>query len=876
MNSSEIREKFLQYFEAQKHKRVASSSLVPSNDPTLFFTNAGMVQFKDLFLGNEKRDYKRATSSQKCMRVSGKHNDLENVGRTPRHHTFFEMLGNFSFGDYFKKDSIAYGWEFLINKMGLPKENLYITIFEDDDEAEKLWKKHVDKDRIFRMGEKDNFWSMGDVGPCGPCSEIHFDREPTGNVTLEDFETDRFMEIWNLVFMQFDRGTDGKLEKLAKPSIDTGMGLERLATLLQRVHGNYETDLFAPVINQVEKICGIKYGSNYSIDAASDVSMRVIADHIRAMTFLIGDGVQPSNEGRGYVLRRIIRRAARHGKLLKIDKPFFVPLVHMIIDMMGPTYPEIVQHQKFIEQVISNEEERFNETLEKGLELLEKSFKALEKKGSNVLSGDQVFKLYDTFGFPKDLTEDIATEAGFAIDNKGFDECMSKQRERARSAWKGSGEESVSGVYKELNKKGVKTEFVGYDQLSVESQIVAMVKGGKEVDAVSSGDEFSFITSVTPFYGESGGQVGDTGMALATNVEIEIQNTLKPIEGLIVHYGILNKGSLKKGDTVTLAIDIDRRFHIKRNHTATHILHKALRQVLGEHVKQSGSMVDENRFRFDFSHFQAVTKDELRQIEADANAAIRKNLPVQTEVLKYQEAQAKGALAFFGDKYGDEVRVVTVNDYSCELCGGTHVAAIGEIGIVKIVNEYSVAAGIRRIEAVAGEGVEKYINESDSSQDAIASLLKVSKSEIADKVSKLLDENRRLQKELKSTREKMLTGGSSQAEDEIEAIGDIKLLAKNMKGVSPKELRSLADTFKSKIKSGVVMVVTEEDSKTSLVISVTKDLVAKLNAGNLMKEVVKSIGGTGGGRPDMAQGGAGTTGEYEKLKSVLMKAIEGK
>lgn len=841
MKASELRESFLKYFEKNKHKRVASSSLVPANDPTLFFTNAGMVQFKNVFLGDEKRDYKRATTSQKCMRVSGKHNDLENVGHTPRHHTFFEMLGNFSFGDYFKKDAIAYGWEYLTKEVGLEKDRLYITIFETDDEAEKLWKKHVSADRIYRLGEKDNFWAMGETGPCGPCSEIHYDMNPSGPVKAEDFENDRFMEVWNLVFMQFNRSSDGRMVTLAKPSIDTGMGLERLAAVVEGVHGNYETDLFLPIIRDLEKICGRKYTSKYTIDAGNDVSMRVVADHIRAMVFLIGDGVQPSNEGRGYVLRRIIRRAARHGKLLKIDKPFFVPLAHIVIDLMGASYPELIQHKSFIEKVVANEEERFGETLEKGLDILDSKFRGLKERGADMLPGKDVFTLYDTYGFPKDLTEDIASDAGFKIDESGFEKFMNEQRERARSAWKGSGEEAVADIYKDLNKKGVETHFVGYDKLSSDSKIIAIIKDGREVDSAQKGDDVSFIVDVTPFYGESGGQVGDIGMAVNEEIEVSIDDATRPLPSMIAHHGRVEKGEVKKGDQLALAVDAERRKDTMRNHTATHILHRALREILGEHVKQSGSYVAPDRLRFDFSHFQGLTPEELEEVETDANRIIRENMEVKIEELPYKEAIDRGAIAFFGDKYGDTVRTITVGDYSCELCGGTHVGRTGDIGMVKIVSETSVAAGIRRLEAVTGKGVEKYFKDLEK--------------EYQQRTEKLTTEKKKLQKEIEKLRTQLFSGKSADVEDKIEVVEGVNVLAKAVEGAAPKEQRSLAESMKSKFGSGVFIVSSTTGSKTSICAMVSKDVLSKISANDVIKEIVEPHGGTGGGRSDMAQGG---------------------
>ncbi len=858
MKSSELREKFLKYFEEKGHKRLASSSLVPANDPTLFFVNAGMVQFKDTFLGTEKRDYKRATTSQKCMRVSGKHNDLEQVGLTPRHHTFFEMLGNFSFGDYFKKDAIAYGWEFLTKVIGIPKDRLYITVFDDDDEAEKLWLAHVSKDRIFRMGEKDNFWSMGDTGPCGPCSEIHYDKAPTGSVTKKDLESDRFMEIWNLVFMQFDRDGKGGMKPLAKPSIDTGMGLERLAAVVEGTPGNYETDLFMPIISKIEEITGKKYGRSYDHSSKSDFSIRVIADHIRAAVFLVGDGVQPSNEGRGYVLRRIIRRAIRHGKLLGKEGHFFSPIAHVVIDEMGVAYPELIQHRAFIEKVISHEEERFIQTLDNGLAMLDDAFAKLKKDGKKTIPGDIVFKLYDTYGFPKDLTADIASEHSMKLDDEGFEKLMTGQREKARAAWKGSGEEKVESVYKELQQKGIKSKFVGYEKETCEAKVIAVIPSGKNV---------KFVTDETPFYGESGGQVGDTGVAVADGLEITITNTTKPIAGIFVHEGVLESGELKVGQKITLAVDSERRADIKRNHTATHLLHKALRETLGEHVKQAGSYVGPERMRFDFSHFQALTAEEAAEVEGSVNDAIRKNFAVSVNEMGHDEAVKKGALAFFGEKYGSVVRLVEVEGFSMELCGGTHVSRTGDIGMMKILSESSVAAGVRRIEAVTGAGVETYINDMEKQICAITGELKVGMAEAPARVKKLNERIKQLEKQLEKGAK------STNADIKIDEVNGVKFIAAKVEAPSVPALRELSDQYKQKIGTGIVVLAAIIDEKISLTVCVTSDLTSKYNAGNIMKELSKITGGTGGGRPDMAQGGGGDLAKLDDLLASLKTFI---
>lgn len=869
MKSSDIREKFLKYFEDNGHKRLASSSLVPSNDPTLFFTNAGMVQFKDVFLGLDKRPYKRATTSQKCMRVSGKHNDLEQVGVTPRHHTFFEMLGNFSFGDYFKKEAIAYGWEFLTKTVGIPKDRLYVTIFDDDDDAEKLWIPHVAKDRIFRLGEKDNFWAMGETGPCGPCSEIHFDRAPGKKVAKKDISSDRFMEIWNLVFMQFERGANGKTTPLAKPSIDTGMGLERLTAVLQGVEGNYETDLFMPIIKKIEDITGKKYQKSYG-QANHDFSVRVIADHIRSSVFLIADGVQPSNEGRGYVLRRIIRRAIRHGKMLGQGKPFFAPIAHIVIDEMGGAYPELIQHRAFIEKVIAHEDERFYQTLSSGLGLLNEAFADLKKKKQAFVPGEIVFKLYDTYGFPKDLTVDISTEHGLTIDEKGFEELMQGQRDKARGAWKGSGEEKVEGVYKELAAKGIKSKFVGYEKETCEAKVIACITPSPSMEEGrgEGGHVIKFITDITPFYGESGGQMGDVGVAVADGAKITVTNTIKPLPDLIVHEGVVESGVLKEGMKLTLAVDSEHRAKIKRNHTATHLLHKALRSTLGEHVKQAGSYVGPCRLRFDFSHFQAMTDEELTAVESEVNGIIRKNIPVNVSELSYDDAVKRGALAFFGEKYGAKVRLVEAEGYSMELCGGTHVSSTGDIGMIKILSESSVASGVRRIEAITGEGVEKYINEMKSSLEDAAAELKSNVSEVPVRIKKLVERIKQLEKQAGAA-------PLSRADASIEEINGVKAIIAKVDVPDVNSLRGLADNYKQKVVSGVVVLGAVVNEKPSLIACVTKDLTSKFNAGDIIKKLAAIVGGTGGGRPDMAQGGGADASKLDAALSEARKMLQG-
>jgi alanyl-tRNA synthetase len=788
MKASELREAFLAYFAHNGHARVKSSPLVPQNDPTLFFTNAGMVQFKDVFTGLEKRAYTRACSSQKCMRVSGKHNDLENVGHTPRHHTFFEMLGNFSFGDYFKQDAIAFAWEFLTKKIGLKPARMYATVFEEDDEAERLWGKFLPKDRIFRLGEKDNFWAMGDAGPCGPCSEIIWDFG-SGPVAKEDLDSSRFMEIWNLVFMQFNRGADGKAAKLDAPSIDTGMGLERLAAVVQGVTSNWETDLFRPIIAAIAE--GAKAEPGKSPEA--DVAMRVIADHVRGSAFLIGDGVIPSNEGRGYVLRRILRRAIRYGKRLGHDAPFLTSLVGVVIEEMGAAYPELATHEHFIVKVIGAEEERFYATLDKGLELL---MAAAKEARGKVIPGEAAFKLYDTFGFPLDVTQLIAAEQGLSVDVDGFQALMGEQRERARAAWKGSGEEAVEGIYKEIAQAGIRSTFEGYSRESAEAEVLAIVSGGRRVKEAAEGSAVEFIANVTPFYGESGGQVGDTGVAVAEGVEVEITDAKRPVGDLIVHAGKVVRGKISEGQRLTLAIDVERRDRIRCNHTATHLLHRALREVLGEHVKQAGSLVAPEKFRFDFSHFQAMAPEELAEVERRVNTAIRKNYPVLTYELSYDEAVARGALAFFGEKYGERVRLIDIAGFSLELCGGTHVHATGDIGMFKIVSESSVAAGVRRIEAVTGMGVEQHLGELTEERHEIARLLRCQPAELVERARRMAEQISSIERELKAARSRAAGEGMEEVLSTARDAGGVKLLAARVDAPDRDTLGRLAERYR--------------------------------------------------------------------------------
>ncbi|MDY6853264.1 MAG: alanine--tRNA ligase [Thermodesulfobacteriota bacterium] len=859
MTGSEIRQCFLKYFEKRGHSIVKSSSLIPKNDPTLLFNNAGMVQFKRVFLGEEKLGYNRAVTSQKCVRAGGKHNDLENVGMTARHHTFFEMLGNFSFGDYFKEDAISMSWEFLTEELGLCKDRLWITVYEDDDDAHDLWQDRIGipEEKIVRMGEEDNFWSMGDTGPCGPCSEILIDqgadlgcKKPTCKVGCD---CDRFLELWNLVFMQFDRNAKGALTPLPQPSIDTGMGLERITAVVQGVKSNYETDLFMTLINFVAEISNGKYRNNEK----KDISLKVIADHSRAIAFLIGDGVLPSNEGRGYVLRRIMRRAARYGKILGIDRPFLYRVSDVVIDVMKEAYPEIADARNYIAKLIYNEEERFCHTLDKGLSILNEEIERLKGSGKIQIPGDLLFKLYDTYGFPADLVYDVAREQGATVDEKGFEEAMEEQRQRARESWKGSGEDDVLEIYRTLAKDKIKSSFSGYerDGFDILENVLTIIKAGREVECAFEGDCVEVVTGRTPFYGESGGQVGDTGTIEGGSLFLEIKDTLRPLPDLILHRGKIKKGSLKKGDRVTFHLNTDRRLKIAINHTTTHLLHSALREVLGDHVKQSGSLVAPERLRFDFTHFSQITDRELIRIEGLVNQRIRDNIDVNIETMDMKKAMESGAIALFGEKYSDEVRVVEVPGYSKELCGGTHVKRTGDIGLFKVINESGIAAGVRRIEALTGEDALEYINRQEDQLKEIGALLKTGKYELVDKVEKLILNKKNLEKEVDTLKSRLASRLSGDILDGVKDVSGIKVLAAKVNIDNPKGLRDFADKLKDRLGSGIILLAGQKDGNVLLVLVVTKDLIHRFNAGKIIKDVVKSVGGSGGGRADMAQAG---------------------
>lgn len=852
MKSNEIRKLFLEFFKRYDHKVIPSSPLIPRDDPTLLFTNAGMVQFKAVFVGEETRPYKRAVTIQKCLRAGGKHNDLESVGRTARHHTFFEMLGNFSFGDYFKREAIRWAWEFLTEWLRLPKDKLLISVYEKDDEAASLWKEESDvsEDRIFRLGEKDNFWQMGDTGPCGPCSEILIDQgsemgcgKPTCGVGCD---CDRFLEIWNLVFMQYNRDASGRIAPLPRPSIDTGMGLERLSAILQGKKNNFDSDLFSSIIKAIEDISGKRYGSGDGIDT----SIRVIADHIRAIAFVLSEGLMPSNEGRGYVLRRIIRRAGRHGFMLGIEGPFLYKLLDTVIDEMSGPYPELSDNHEMSRKVLMFEEERFAHTLSTGMEMLSRLIDELRSAGKKTLPGSELFKLYDTYGFPLDLVRDIAEDNGLTVDEDGFNREMEAQRRRARASW--VGEEAVSGVYKEILKRTGPTDFIGYEYMEGDAVVTALIRDGAGIDEAIEGEDIELILNRTPFYGEAGGQVGDTGRLKADGVRIDVIDT-KKIQGLIIHKCRIRKGTIKSGLTVKASVDADRRRAIMRNHTATHLLHTALRNVLGDHVKQSGSLVAPDRLRFDFTHFCAVSEDELIEIEDMVNEKILDDLPVTTTITTIDEALSSGVIALFGEKYGERVRVVRAGDFSAELCGGTHCRSTGEIGLFKIVSEGSVAAGLRRIEALTGMSAVEYTRRKGVELKRIANLLKVDEEKAYERVERLINEGRIKDKEIERLKGASIKKEINALLQDIVQVNNIKVLARRFDGLDMKSLRSLADTLKESIVSGVIVLGSILDSQVYYVATVTNDLTEVFNAGDILRAIT---GGKGGGRSDMAQGGS--------------------
>ena len=888
---NQVRRAFVDYFVKNGHEHVASSPLVPRNDPTLMFTSAGMVQFKNVFTGQEHRSYTRAATAQKCVRAGGKHNDLDNVGYTARHHTFFEMLGNFSFGDYFKAGAIPFAWNLVTKEFGLDPKRLLVTIYHDDEEAYGLWKKVTgfSDDKIIRIATSDNFWSAGDTGPCGPCSEIFFDHGPKipgGPPGSADADGDRFIEIWNLVFMQYDQKAPGERVPLPKPSIDTGMGLERISAVLQGTHDNYEIDLFKALIGASVAATGVP------AEGATRASHRVIADHLRASSFLIADGVLPSNEGRGYVLRRIMRRAMRHAHLLGAKDPLMFRLVPTLVQQMGEAYPELTRAQALIAETLKLEETRFRKTLAKGLGLLDEASAGL--KSGDSFAGDVAFKLYDTYGFPLDLTQDALKARGVSVDTKAYETAMEKQKAEARKAWKGSGEAATEGIWFEIRERVGASEFLGYDTESAEGEIRAIVKGGKEVKSLKAGEEGQIVLNQTPFYGESGGQVGDTGVIrTAGGAVFQVTDVQKKLGDVFVHVGTLEKGTLKAGEGVELVVDHARRTAIRANHSATHLLHEALRQVLGDHVAQKGSLVDPTRLRFDISHPKPIAPEEMAQVEALANAMVLQNAPVETRLMALEDAMQSGARALFGEKYGDEVRVVSMGDvltkdgkkankaWSVELCGGTHVVRTGDIGLVRVVGESASSAGVRRIEALTADGARAYLADQDARVRELASLLRTRPDDVVERVRGLMDERKALERDLANAKKQLALaggggagGGAAAAESAIRTIGKVQYMGRVVQGLNPKDLRGLIDDAKKQVGSGIVAIVgVTEDNKAGLAVGVTDDLKATYNAVDLVKIGAEVLGGKGGGgRPDMAQAG----GSDGSKAADALKAIEAK
>ena len=859
MNGNEIRSRFLQYFHDRGHTIVDSSSLVPHDDPTLLFTNAGMVQFKRVFMGEEQRDFVRAASSQRCVRAGGKHNDLENVGHTARHHTFFEMLGNFSFGDYFKKDAIAFAWEFLTKELGLDPKQLWVSVFREDDEAFELWQqiKDLPEGRIVRLGEADNFWAMGDTGPCGPCSEIHIDQGVEHGCGRPDCavgcDCDRFLELWNLVFMQFYRDENGTMTPLPRPSIDTGMGLERVAAVLQGKYNNFDSDLFSPIIEHIS----VRSGKNYNADPADDVAMRVIADHARATTFLVGDGVLPSNEGRGYVLRRIMRRAVRFGRTLGLNGPFFGGVCDLVTELMQDVYPSIKNSRQLLDKVTDHEESRFGETLDNGLAMLDGEIERLQAADRNtpVISGAFIFKLYDTYGFPVDIVRDVALEKGVALDEAGFTAAMDQQREQSRRSWKGRDVDHFSAGLIALLEQGRQSSFVGYDRQEAESVVEGILdEQGSLVDQAGPGQQVQLFCPETPFYAESGGQVGDRGRISWPGGSFTVQSTRAAADGLVLHAGAVDQGTLAIGQKVMLQVDEQRRA-TALNHTATHLLQAAMKQVLGDHVKQAGSLVRPDRLRFDCTHFSPVTPDEIRKIEQLVNREIRRNIPVTTAVLSREAAIADGATALFGEKYGDEVRVVSIEGFSKELCGGTHTRATGDIGLFTIVSESGIAAGVRRIEAVTGKAALDRLQDLVKKTDELCHILSGSLDDAADKVKGLLQRQKELEKEISALTASMAMSDLDALFAGAVEVDGIRVISGMVSLDSPKTLREVGDKVRDAMQSGIAVLGGEFGGKAALLALVSKDLTDRIKAGALVKEVAAIVGGKGGGRPDMAQAG---------------------
>lgn len=877
MTGNEIRARFLEYFERNGHTTVDSSSLVPQDDPTLLFTNAGMVQFKTVFMGEEKRDYLRAVTSQRCMRAGGKHNDLENVGYTARHHTFFEMLGNFSFGDYFKKEAIDFAWEFLTVELGLNPEQLWVSIFEDDDEAEELWEQieTLPKGRIVRFDEKDNFWAMGDTGPCGPCSEIHIDQGEAAGCGRPDCalgcDCDRFLELWNLVFMQFNRFQDGTMEPLPKPSIDTGMGLERVAAVLQGKFNNYDSDLFTPIISRLEELSGRTYGTQ----AADDTAMRVIADHVRATCFLVADGVLPSNEGRGYVLRRVLRRAIRFGRNLGLNGPFLHQACTAAVDSIINAYPHLSDTAELLEKVVTNEESRFGETLEHGLAMLDQEIASQEGKEHPLISGEFIFKLYDTFGFPVDIVRDISMERSIPFDDAGFQAAMELQRSKSRASRKDEGLQLREEGVKALIDSGLRSEFTGYGSRRESSQVIGLLnEDGLAVSEATSGQKVRILVERTPFYAESGGQVGDTGMVEWEGGRGEITDTSSEAEGIILHHATILEGSLANGAQVDLLVEDRPRSDTEANHSATHLLHAALREVLGDHVKQAGSLVSPERLRFDFTHFSALLPEELVEIESSINDRIRENRPVEVKIVDREEAFSEGAMALFGEKYGDSVRVVSIEPISKELCGGTHVEATGNIGILKIVSEGGIAAGVRRIEAVTGSKAVALMQDMARREEAIGGRLNATPAELVDKLDSLLDAQKKLEKQVAALSTQLASSGLDSIFATSVDINGVKVIAAEIELDSPKTLREVGDKVRDKMGSGIAVLGGSIKGKAALLVIVSKDLTDRFKAGELINKVAAVVGGKGGGRPDMAQAGGPLADKVAEAISMVPSIVE--
>ncbi len=876
MNHREIRQKFLEYFKDKGHEIIPSSSLVPRDDPTLLFTNAGMVQFKGLFLGKEKRGYTRAVTSQKCIRAGGKHNDLENVGFTGRHHTFFEMLGNFSFGDYFKIEAISWAWELLLEVYKVDPDRLYISVYKDDDEAYRIWEQEigVPSDRIVSLGENHNFWAMGDTGPCGPCSEILIDQGESLGCGRPDCapgcDCDRYLEIWNLVFTQYDRDPQGNLTPLPRPNIDTGMGLERIAAVVQGVTSNYDTDLFSGLISRLADISGITYGD----DKKKDLSFRVISDHARAAAFLIGEGIMPSNEGRGYVLRRIIRRAIRYGQILGMKDPFFHKIADKVIDVMGQDYGELLSSRSFIDSIIANEEERFSDTLYYGMNILREEIDRLKDMKKNTIPGTLAFRLYDTYGLSIDIVQDVAREENLNIDLPGYEKAMAEQRSQSQESWKGSGEEEIPEAYRRTLGLGITSKFLGHDNLISRSKVLSILKEGEESSLAGKGETVEVILDKTVFYGAGGGQVGDTGWLMSEGMEVRVTDTLKVGHDLIVHKGKVERGTISVGAEVEARVDEEKRNATAINHTTTHLLHAALRELLGDHVKQAGSLVSPERLRFDFSHFTQVGREKLREVESIVNSHVRKNLPVSTREMLREEAMKTGAMAIFEERYGERVRMVSIGDgVSMELCGGTHTARTGDIGLFKIISESAVGANIRRIEAMTGKAALEYVQALDDELKDVATLFKATPDLLRDRIELFLKDQKLKEKEIEALKSKILAKESEDLLSDVKEIDGVKILVREIEADSPKDLRDYVDRIKEKLGSGILLLGSKRGDKVMLICAVTEDLTDRFKAGEIIRHLSGIVGGKGGGRPDMAQGGGNRPEELTRALEAVFEIV---